>query len=92
MGGEYVLTGRKWWTSGAMKERCKIFIVMGRGDPSAPPHRQHSMVLVPRETPGVTVIRNLDVFGYADNEGHAEVHFEGARIPRENLIAGEGDG
>jgi acyl-CoA dehydrogenase len=90
--GEYVLTGRKWWTSGAMKERCKIFVVMGRTDPDAPPHRQHSMVLVPRETPGVTVVRNLDVFGYADNEGHAEVHFEGARIPRENLIAGEGDG
>ena len=91
-GRDYVVNGRKWWTSGAMKERCKIFIVMGQTDPSAPPHRQHSMVLVPRETPGVTVIRNLDVFGYADNEGHAEVHFKGARIPRENLIASEGDG
>ncbi|WP_205697962.1 acyl-CoA dehydrogenase family protein [Conexibacter sp. SYSU D00693] len=91
-GDEYVLNGRKWWTSGAMRERCKVFIVMGKTDTSAPPHRQQSMVLVPRDTPGVTVKRNLNVFGYADQEGHAEVLFEDVRVPATNLIAQEGDG
>jgi len=91
-GDEYVLNGRKWWTSGAMKERCRIFIVMGKTDPDGPPHRQQSMILVPRDTPGVEVVRNLEVFGYVDNEGHAEMRFTDVRVPASNLIAGEGDG
>jgi acyl-CoA dehydrogenase len=91
-GDHYVLNGRKWWTSGAMKERCRILIVMGKTDPDGPRHQQQSMVLVPRDTPGVTIERNLRVFGYTDNEGHAEVSFTDVRVPRSNLIAGEGDG
>jgi acyl-CoA dehydrogenase len=91
-GDEYVLNGRKWWTSGAMRERCKIFIVMGKTDPDAPTYKQQSMILVPRDTPGVTIKRNLPVFGYTDQEGHAEVHFEDVRVPASNLIANEGDG
>ncbi len=91
-GDEYVLNGRKWWTSGAMRERCRIFIVMGKTDPGAPTHRQQSMILVPRDTPGVTIVRNLPVFGYVDHEGHAEVSFDDVRVPAENLVAGEGDG
>jgi acyl-CoA dehydrogenase len=91
-GDEYVLNGRKWWISGAMRERCRIFIAMGKTDPDAPPFRQQSMILVPRDTPGVTVVRNLPVFGYTDQEGHAEVLFEDVRVPASNLIANEGDG
>jgi acyl-CoA dehydrogenase len=91
-GDEYVLNGRKWWTSGAMRASCAIFIVMGKTDVDAAPHRQQSMILVPRDTPGVTVVRNLPVFGYVDQEGHAEVTFEDVRVPASNLIAGEGDG
>jgi acyl-CoA dehydrogenase len=91
-GDEYVLNGRKWWTSGAMRRRCRILIVMGKTDPGAPPYRQQSMVLVPREHPGVTIVRNLPVFGYVDPEGHAEVLFEDVRVPASNLIGGEGDG
>ena len=75
-GDEFVLNGRKWWTSGAMKERCRIFIVMGKTNPDGPPHQQQSMILVPRDTPGLTVVRNLEVFGYVDNEGHAESRIE----------------
>jgi acyl-CoA dehydrogenase len=91
-GEEYVLNGRKWWASGAMRERCRIFIVMGKTTTEGPRHRQQSMVLVPRDTPGVTVVRNLPVFGYVDQEGHAELRFENARVPAANLIANEGDG
>jgi acyl-CoA dehydrogenase len=91
-GDEYVLNGRKWWTTGAIRERCQIFIVMGQTDPDGPPRRQQSMVLVPRDAPGVTVVRNLRVFGYAHQEGHAEVHFEDVRVPTTNLLATEGDG
>jgi acyl-CoA dehydrogenase len=91
-GDEYVLNGRKWWISGAMRERCRIFIVMGKTDPDGPPYKQQSMILVPRDTPGVTVMRNLPVFGYVDNEGHAEIDFTDVRVPASNLIAGEGDG
>jgi acyl-CoA dehydrogenase len=91
-GDEYVLNGRKWWTSGAMRERCQIFIAMGKTNPEGPPHKQQSMILVPRDTPGLTIVRNLPVFGYADHEGHAEVLFEDVRVPASNLIAGEGDG
>jgi acyl-CoA dehydrogenase len=91
-GDEYVLDGRKWWTTGAIRERCRVFIVMGKTDPEGPPHRQQSMILVPRDAPGVTVARNLTVFGYSHNEGHGEVIFDGVRVPAANLIAGEGDG
>src|SRR3954470_20055738 len=91
-GDEYVLDGRKWWTSNAMHANCRILIVMGKTDPDAAPYRQQSMVLVPLDTPGVTVVRNLPVFGYVDREGHAEVRFEDVRVPASNLIASEGDG
>ena len=91
-GDEYVLNGRKWWTSGAMRERCRIFIAMGKSNPDGPPHRQQSQILVPRDTPGLTVLRNLPVFGYQDHEGHAEVVFDDVRVPATNLIAGDGDG
>ena len=91
-GDEYVLNGRKWWISGAMRERCRIMIVMGKTDPSGPPFRQQSMILVPPDTPGVTILRNLPVFGYIDQEGHAEITFEDVRVPASNLIANEGDG
>lgn len=94
-GDSYVLDGRKWWTSGAMRERCQIFIVMGKtgmGGDGSPTHRQQSMILVPRDTPGVTIVRNLPVFGFVDPEGHAEVVFENVRVPATNLIANEGDG
>ncbi|HEY2771094.1 MAG TPA: acyl-CoA dehydrogenase family protein [Solirubrobacteraceae bacterium] len=91
-GDEYVLNGRKWWISGAMRESCKVLIVMGKTDPDGPTYRQQSMILVPRETPGLTVLRNLPVFGYVDQEGHAELTFENVRVPAGNLIANEGDG
>jgi acyl-CoA dehydrogenase len=91
-GGEWVLNGRKWWASNALHPHCRILIVMGKTNPDGPPHRQQSMVLVPLDTPGVTVVRGLPVFGYDDHEGHAELTFEDVRVPAENLIAGEGDG
>jgi acyl-CoA dehydrogenase len=91
-GDEFVLNGRKWWTSGAMRDRCRVLIVMGKTDPDGPRYRQQSMVLVEPDTPGVTVVRNLPVFGYIDQEGHAEVTFEDVRVPAENLIGNEGDG
>jgi acyl-CoA dehydrogenase len=93
-GDEYVLNGRKWWSSGAMNPGCEIFIVMGRTAWEGDRHRQQSMILVPRDTPGVTVRRGLSLFGYDDapHGGHAEVVFDGARVPAANLIAGEGDG
>src|SRR5215213_9118236 len=74
-GDDYVINGRKWWTSGAADPRCKILIVMGRTDPDGPPHRQQSMILVPRETPGLEIIRHLPVFGYQDQHGHSELRF-----------------
>ncbi len=92
-GDEYVLNGRKWWISGAMRERCKILIVMGKTDPNNPDtHKQQSMVLVPKNTPGVTVKRNLTVFGYEDNESHCEILFENVRVPVSNLLGEEGSG
>ena len=91
-GDHYVINGRKWWSSGIMDPRCQILIVMGKTDPSAPRHRQQSMVLVPLATPGVTVIRDLSVFGYHDQHGHGEVTFEDVRVPVSNLLGEEGGG
>ncbi len=91
-GDGYVLNGRKWWISGAASERCRVFIVMGKTDPEADRYRQQSMVLVPRGTPGLTIVRNLPVFGYTDREGHCELTFEDVRVPATNLIGEEGSG
>ena len=91
-GDEYVIDGRKWWISGSADERCKIFIVMGKTDPDAAPHKQQSMVLVPRDTPGMTISRHLPIFGYQDQHGHSEITFDEVRVPASNLLAGEGDG
>jgi acyl-CoA dehydrogenase len=93
-GDEYVLNGRKWWITGAMNPDAAIFIVMGKTDPTAARHRQQSQILVPRDTPGVTVRRGMEVFGYDDRDhgGHAEIEFHDVRVPAENLIGGEGDG
>ena len=92
-GDEYVLNGHKWWISGAGRPRCKILIVMGKTSPDDPDrHRQQSMILVPIETSGVNVLRNLPVFGYIENESHCEITFENVRVPAANLLGGEGDG
>ncbi len=91
-GDEYVLNGRKWWTSGAASDRCKVMIVMGKTDPAAARHVQQSMILVPMDTPGVTRVRDLPVFGYQDREGHAEMRFDDVRVPADNLIGQEGSG
>ena len=91
-GDDYVINGRKWWTSGAGSDRCAIAIVMGKTDPDAAPYRQQSMVLVPMDTPGVTNVRDLTVFGYNDPEGHMELLFEDVRVPRSNLLGEEGGG
>ncbi|MDN5767199.1 MAG: acyl-CoA dehydrogenase family protein [Humibacillus sp.] len=89
---EYVINGRKWWISGVADERCKIFIVMGKTDTRAEPHRQQSMILVPRDTPGIEIVRHLPIFGYQDQHGHSEVVFTDVRVPASNLLAGEGEG
>jgi acyl-CoA dehydrogenase len=92
-GDEYVINGRKWWTSGAGDPRCKISIFMGQTGPSAPPHKRQSMILVPMDAPGVTVKRLLTVFGYDHApHGHAEVTFENVRVPAANMLLGEGRG
>jgi acyl-CoA dehydrogenase len=93
-GADYVIDGRKWWSSGAMDPRCEIFIVMGKTDPDGPRHRQQSMVMVPRDAPGVRIRRGMRVFGYSDGShgGHAEIEFDGVRVPASNLIGAEGDG
>ena len=91
-GGDYVVNGRKWWITGVADERCQIFIVMGKTDTEAEPHRQQSMVLVPRDTPGLTIERHLPVFGYQDQHGHSELVFRDVRVPAENLLAADGDG
>jgi acyl-CoA dehydrogenase len=93
-GDDYVITGRKWWSTGAMSPGAALFIVMGKTDPAAERHRQQSMVLVPRGTAGLAVVRPLTVFGYDDRDhgGHAEVRFEGVRVPASNLLGAEGEG
>ena len=91
-GDDYVINGVKWWTTGAMDERCKILIVMGKTNPDADSYNQQSMVLVPVNTPGVKIVRNLTVLGYVDQHGHAEVTFTDVRVPIANLIGKEGTG
>lgn len=93
-GDEYVISGRKWWSTGAMSPDCRLLIVMGKTDPQAARHQQQSMILVPRDTPGVRIVRPLTVFGYDDRDhgGHAEVVFDDVRVPAENLLGTEGGG
>ena len=92
-GDEYVLNGRKWWTSGAGDPRCAVYIFMGKTDPDAPSHSQQSMILVPADAPGVKVLRPLTVFGYDDApHGHMEVAFDNVRVPVTNILLGEGRG
>ncbi|MFH7322958.1 acyl-CoA dehydrogenase family protein [Aeromicrobium sp. HA] len=91
-GDEYVLNGRKWFASNALHANCRVLIVMGKTNVEAETHRQQSMMVVPIDTPGVTVVRGLPVFGYMDREGHAEILFEDVRVPKTALLAGEGDG
>jgi acyl-CoA dehydrogenase len=93
LGDEYIINGRKWWSSGAGDPRCKIAIFMGKSDPAAPAHKQQSMILVPLGAPGVKIVRMLKVFGYDHApHGHAEIHFENVRVPAANMLLGEGRG
>ncbi|MGX1673630.1 acyl-CoA dehydrogenase family protein [Streptomyces sp. NPDC055400] len=91
-GDHYVVNGRKWYTSGILDPDCELIILMGKTDPDAPTYRQQSMVLVPRHTPGVTVVRDLPMFGYTDRCGHGEVLFEDVRVPVDHILGGEGEG
>jgi acyl-CoA dehydrogenase len=91
-GDDYIINGRKWWTSGANDPRCKILIVMGRTNPDAASHQQQSMILVPTDTPGVQILRSTSVFGWQDQHGHAEVIYDNVRVPASNLLAEEGMG
>ncbi|MEU9012397.1 acyl-CoA dehydrogenase family protein [Streptomyces sp. NPDC048479] len=91
-GDEYVLNGRKWFASNALHRNCKVLIVMGKTDPTAAPHRQQSMMVVPIDAPGITVMRGLPVFGYQDREGHAEIDFTDVRVPAKDVLKGEGEG
>lgn len=92
-GDAYVLNGRKWWTSGAGSRHCRLFIFMGKTDVEAPRHRQQSMILVPRDTPGIRILRHLPVFGFDDApHGHMEIDFKDVRVPAHNMLLGEGRG
>jgi acyl-CoA dehydrogenase len=93
-GDHYVINGRKWWSTGAMSPRCKVLIVMGKTDPDAETHRQQSQIIVPTDTPGVTMRRGMRLFGFADEThgGHAEVVFDNVRVPAENILSGAGEG
>jgi acyl-CoA dehydrogenase len=91
-GDEYVLNGRKWFASNALHQNCKVMIVMGKTDPDTATHRQQSMMVVPIDAPGVTVLRGLPVFGYQDREGHAEIDFNDVRVPAKDVLKGEGEG
>ena len=91
-GDDYVIDGRKWWTSGAADPRCKVCLVLGKSDPDAEKYLQHSLVLVPMDAPGVTIVRTLPVFGYDAGHGHCEIRVENVRVPRSNLLGQEGGG
>jgi acyl-CoA dehydrogenase len=91
-GDDYILNGRKWFASGLMADRCKVMIVMGKTNPDAPRHQQQSMIVVPRDTPGVTVERSLTVFGVEERAGHGQVLFENVRVPADQLLGEEGGG
>jgi acyl-CoA dehydrogenase len=91
-GDHYVLNGRKWWITGAADPRCKVALVLGRTDPTAERHRQHSILLVPMDSPGLTVGRNLSTFGFVDREGHCELDFADVCVPARNLLGEEGSG
>jgi acyl-CoA dehydrogenase len=91
-GSDYVLNGRKWWITNVFHPNCRIMIVMGKTQPEAPTYTQQSQILVPLDTPGVTVVRNLRVFGYVDQDGHGEIEFKDVRVPVTNVISKEGDG
>jgi len=91
-GTDYVINGRKWWSSGASDPRCKVLIVMGRTSPDAAPHRQQSMILVPVDTPGVNILRSTPVFGWQDQHGHSEIGYDNVRVPAANLLGEEGAG
>src|SRR4051794_22400048 len=91
-GGDYVVDGHKWYTSGILDPDCTLIILIGVTDPAAAPYRQQSMLLIPRDTPGITVLRDLPMFGYTDRLGHGDVLFEQVRVPAANLLGGEGDG
>ncbi|ORW22012.1 acyl-CoA dehydrogenase [Mycolicibacter nonchromogenicus] len=90
--GDYILNGRKWFASNALHQNCKVMIVMGKTDPNTATHRQQSMMVVPIDAPGVTVVRGLPVFGYQDREGHAEIDFKDVRVPAKDVLKGEGEG
>lgn len=90
--GAYVLNGRKWFASNALHKNCRVLIVMGKTDPDAEPHRQQSMMVVPIDAPGVTLVRGLPVFGYQDREGHAEILFKDVRVPAKDVLSGPGEG
>jgi acyl-CoA dehydrogenase len=91
-GNHYVINGEKWWTSNALHPNCRVLILMGKTDFNGAVHRQQSMLVVPIDTPGVTIVRGLPVFGYWDREGHAEIRFEDVRVPISAVLASEGDG
>ena len=91
-GDDYVITGRKWWSTGAINSRCKVAIVMGVTNPDADPYHRQSMVLVPLDAPGVEIMRNVRVFGYRERGGHAEILYDGVRVPKTNLLGAEGAG
>ncbi|MDB5956223.1 acyl-CoA dehydrogenase family protein [Ramlibacter sp.] len=92
-GDQYVINGHKWWISGAADPRCKVFITMGKSDPEAPRHSQQSMIVVPGDTPGIRIVRPLNVFGYDDApHGHVEMYFENVKVPAGNMLLGEGRG
>ena len=91
-GGDYVINGRKWWTTGAADPRCKVLIVMGRTNPDAASHQQQSMVLVPIDTPGVNILRSTPVFGWQEQHGHCEIVYDNVRVPADNLLGEEGAG
>jgi acyl-CoA dehydrogenase len=91
-GDDYVLNGRKWFATNALHKNCRVLIVMGKTDPTAAPHRQQTMMVVPMDAPGVTILRGLPVFGYQEREGHAEIEFADVRVPATDVLKGEGEG